>query len=878
MEPGTAIAHYRITAKLGEGGMGEVWRATDTKLNREVAIKILPAAFAHDADRTARFTREAQLLASMNHPNIAAIYGVEERALIMELVEGEMPRGPLPVDTALNYARQIVDALEYAHERGVIHRDLKPTNIKVTPDGRLKVLDFGLAKALSSDSAAGNPESSPTLTMRATLAGVILGTAAYMSPEQARGQNVDRRADIWAFGAVLFEMLTGKQVFAAGDTVTDTIAAVITREPDWSALPADTPPHIGRLLARSLRKDPRIRLQAIGDARIALDEPDAGPEAAPVSLPPAPSRPGWLWIAATAVFFLGVSVLSFVHFRERPPETPVLRATLLPPEGATLEFVNGLGLPALSPDGRRIVFGSPSADGKNPLWVRPLDGLTAQPLAGTDGATFPFWSPDSRFIGFFADGKLKKIDASGGVAVSLADAPRARGGSWGREGVILFAPTGITGSSNGLARVPASGGNAVSMPKANGRIPFFLPDGRHFLYEKVHAEAVDVYVGDLNSGGTDVDAKPVLHANTNAMYAQGCLLFIREGALMAQPFDPRRLVLSGEAVPIAEDVDTVLNTGTVGVFSVSENGLAVFRRGSSRVRLRQIHAFDRTGNALGTVGDSDIYLDIALSPDGARLATNAVGRSATNQVGRSRFGSDIWIFDLARGASARFTSDPAADEYPVWSPNGARIVFASNRGSEYHDLYQKASSGGSPEELLFQSAEDKIPSDWSPDGRFLLYEALDIGGEFARLQIRILPMTGDDRKPRPYLQTEFHDYHARFSPDGRWVAYDSNESGRREVYVRPFPDAKAGKWIVSTGGGVLPHWRRDGRELYYVEGRKLMVVDVSADSRFKSGTPRVLFEIPDANLSSSFGSGSLPRMAGSSSSQVQSRVQGKMRS
>jgi serine/threonine protein kinase len=573
LAPGARLGVYEITAQIGEGGMGQVFRARDTKLDRDIAIKILPAAFAHDVERLARFQREARTLAALNHPNIAIIHGLEQagdvHALVMEFVDGEdlsqrIARGTIPLDEALPIAKQIADALEAAHEQGIIHRDLKPANIKVRVDGCVKVLDFGLAKAIEPVAVAGNITQSPTITTPAmTQAGMIMGTAAYMSPEQARGRPVDRRTDIWAFGCVLYEMLTGKRAFR-GEDVTDTIAAVVKEQPDLTRVPVAA----RRLLESCLEKDPRKRLQAIGDMRLLM-------EAAPQVVPS--SRPRYgdaAWVVA-GVAALGAAVLApiaLIHSREVPPETSVIRATILPPDSTTFDFAQGLGLPALSPDGRRIVFGARTADGGTPLWVRSLDALTAQPLAGTDGATFPFWSPDGQFIAFFAAGKLKKIDASGGAALTLTDAPLGRGGSWSRDGVIVF-QAAVGGS---LLRVSSAGGASIPVSRESGSFPWFLPDGQHFLFQGPQTEVAGV--APIRVASLDGAPTATIGTGSNALYAQGHVLFLREGTLMAQPFDAERLTTTGEAVPVAEQVQGVLNSGRVGAFSVSETGLLVYRK------------------------------------------------------------------------------------------------------------------------------------------------------------------------------------------------------------------------------------------------------------------------------------------------------------
>ena len=571
---GTRVGPYEIVAAIGAGGMGEVYRARDSRLGRDVAVKVLPELFAADADRLARFEREAQLLASLNHQNIATIHGLEEsggvRALVMELIEGptladRIAQGPIPLDEALPIARQIADALDAAHERGVIHRDLKPANIKITPGGQVKVLDFGLAKVLESavGGAAGSQHlsMSPTLSVQATYAGLILGTAAYMSPEQARGRPVDQRTDIWAFGCVLFEMLTGTRAFE-GEDVSETLARVIEREPDWTRIP----PQIRRLLTSCLQKDRNQRLQAIGDMRLLLDDP-----APPVALALRPRATRTPWVIAAAAM-LSVAVLALVHFREVPPDSRVVRSTLLPPDNTTFnsDFSQGVGLPTLSPDGTRIVFGARTADGKTPLWVRSLDALTAQPLAGTDGAGFPFWSPDSRFVAFFAGGKLKKIDASGGPVLTLADATSGRGGSWNRDGVIVFTPSAGGGP---FLRVSSAGGASSRVSSEEGSFPWFLPDGQHFLYQGTG--------GSIRVGSLDGSPSQMVGGGSNALYAQGHLLFVREGTLMAQLFDADRLTSTGDGVPVAEHIQSVLASGRAAAFSVSETGLLAYREGTA---------------------------------------------------------------------------------------------------------------------------------------------------------------------------------------------------------------------------------------------------------------------------------------------------------
>lgn len=845
---GAKIGSYQVLSLLGAGGMGEVYQAQDTKLGRDVAIKVLPAAFVHDPERLSRFQREARMLAALNHPNIATIYGLEQtdgvHFLIMELVPGEsladrVKSGPVRMEEALKIAVQIAEALEAAHEKNITHRDLKPANVKVTPEGKVKVLDFGLAKVFGGDSAQ-DLSHAVTLTAMGTEEGRILGTPAYMSPEQARGKATDKRTDIWAFGCVLYELLTARQAFP-GETLSDTIAAVLDSEPDWQSLPSTTPSKIRDLLRRSLQKERDRRLRDIGDARIEIEETltapkDAGSTQAglPVN---ATQRKSWerlAWaIAAITMFIAALFLGAFVYFRSVPQDAQTIRFLVSPPETWTLTRQLGLfGSPpdplAVSPDGRRIALVATSADGRTLLWIRSLDTLNVQLLAGTEGAAHPFWSPDSRFLGFFAGGKLKKIDVSGGPPLTLCDAPNDRGGTWSQDGVIVFSPT----TDSALQKVSASGGAPIAAtvlaPGETGhRGPVFLPDGRHFLYRVKTEEGTPglIYIATLNS----TDRKLLLNSNIGTIfYSQGHLLFLHGTTLMAQPFDARHLELTGDAFPIAEQIQIQSNPNAgFGLFSASENGVLAYQTGTGTTA-SQLVWFDRTGKQVGMLGDPATQADIALSPDGKRA-------SVSISDGKQR---DIWAYDVARGLRTRITFDPADELNSLWSSDGSRLVFNSRRKGHL-DLYEKASSGAGTEEVLFEDNRDKSPQSWTPDGRLILYTS---SGPPTGDDLFVLPLSGD-RKPVPYLQTPFNEYDGQFSPDGRWVAYVSDESGTDEVYVAPFP-GPGGKWQISTAGGTFPRWRRDGTEIFYLApDNKLMAAEVNGKaSSFQVGAAKALFE------------------------------------
>ena len=799
LQPGERLGPYEILAPIGAGGMGEVYRAKDTKLDREVAIKVLPDSVAKDADRLARFEREAKVLASLNHPNIAAVYGVEDRAIVMELVEGNnlliSKAARIPEDIVLNYAVQIADALEAAHDKGIVHRDLKPANIKVTPQGTVKVLDFGLAKIADPVNPASNSANSPTLSMRSTEAGVIMGTAAYMAPEQARGQAVDKRADIWAFGVVVWEMLAGRRMFD-GETVSDVLAGVLKSEPDLSGVP----PRFRRLLSRCLEKDPRKRLRDISVWRDLLDAPVAGA--------PVPASPVIAWSAA-ALLFAAAASLAFLHFREAPaPPAPQVRTSIEPPDNTTFNFtgaLNSVALPELSPDGRRITYGVRTADGKTQLWIRSLDSVTAHPLPGTANGIHPFWSPDSKFIGFFAEGKLKKIDASGGPPLTLCDAPLGRGGAWNEEGVIVFSP-----SAESIHQVPTAGGvSTLVVEGEQARWPSFLPDGRHFLFSTNKG----IRLGSMGSK----ESKLLVETVSQAVYVQGQLLYLRDDTLMAQSFDLKKLAVSGEAVPIVENVASV---GAVrrGTFSVSREGLLAYRSGRSN---RILTWFDRNGKRAGTLGEAtDAIASPRFSPDGKRVAVELLDPAS------HKF--DTWIYDVARGSRTRFTFDSSTVvASTIWSPDGASLAFPAQRDGKTK-LYRKAANMAGAEELLLDDARIVFAYSWSPDGKFFAYGLAGRG-------LWILPVTGE-RKQFRFGESVGISGGAQFSPDGHWIAYSGTDSQQRsEVFIAPFP-GPGGRVQVSTAGGDQPRWRRNGKELLYISAEGQMM---AADIATKGGTLEV---------------------------------------
>jgi len=840
-----SIAHYKITDKIGQGGMGEVYRATDTKLNRDVALKLLPDLFSKDPDRMARFSREAQVLASLNHPNIAAIHGLEEaggkRALVMELVEGEtlqerLQKGRIPLEEALTIARQIAEALEEAHEHGFIHRDLKPANVKITPKGTVKVLDFGLAKALEGEVGRGSSpdlSQSPTLSAAATAAGVIMGTAAYMSPEQARGQAVDRRADIWSFGVVLYEMLTGKQTFT-GDTVSDVLAAVLRSDIDLNSLPADVPPAIRQLLRRCLTRDRKQRLQSIGDARIAIQESLERPDAvttsavAPVAIPPT-ERSMIPWVVAGAAV-LGLIVALFALWPATPPAPePPLRLSF-EVSGGVID--TSLGSSAvLSPDGRRIAY-AVGGENDREIRVRPLDQLDGSVVAsGLPPPYHPFFSPDGQWIGYVTSSEMRKVPLSGGTPLTLSKVERSRGASWGPDDWILFTPS----PNSPLFRVPAAGGEPVPLTtldeaagEATHRWPQVLPGGEAVLFTS-HTQAV----GNFDNANIEVlvletgERKVVRRGGTYGRYVpSGHVVYVNQGTLFAVPFDLERLEVSGSPAPVVQGVSWDVAQGGAQ-YSFSEDGRLAYVTGGEAVPEYPVLWVDRNGDTTPLWEQPGSYANPRLSPDGGRLSLTVL-----------RDGNwDIWVYDLERRVSTRLTFDEGSDTEQIWSPDGEFIVFSSNQDrAGVESLYRKRADGSGEAERLTDLPASGWATSWSPDGRFITYWTAENGGD-----LWVLPLEGD-RKPELFLGTPFQENVGAFSPDGRWLAYNSNESGRTEIYVRPFPPG-GGKWQVSNEGGNFPYWSRDGRELFYRTDEGLMVTSVdSTGGTFRAGTPRALFK------------------------------------
>lgn len=823
---GVALGPYRIIRPLGSGGMGEVYGALDTRLHREVAIKVLPAPFSDDPVRIARLQREARLLAALNHPHIATVHGLEiagtRYAIVMEVVEGptladRLETGPLAIDTALAFARSIAEALEAAHEKGIIHRDLKPANIKLTRAGSVKVLDFGLAKS----PALGGTDTRSMAALAGDAAsrdGAVTGTPGYMSPEQARGEPVDARCDVWAFGCVVYEMLTARRAFSGAPA--DTPDGAFGHEPDWDRLPPDVPLGVRRMLRLCLERDPRRRIHHIGDARIAVE--NAGHDTDRLDLASATSasrRRARLLTVSTVVLAVALAATLAAWLLRPPPDPPGLRVAEI-----TTPRTSDLASFALSPDGRRLAFVADS-EGQSMLWVRELNSAQARALPGTERARRPFWSPDSRSIGFFSDSDLKRIDAGGGPAQTVTYLLAGISAAWGPDGTILVSST----ASPLLRRVDAAGGRVeeVTAPIAAStghRHPQVLPGGRQFLFFVGGPDAVrGVYLGSLGSS----EVTRLVPSDTQGAYiAPGWLLFVRQGTLWAQRFDLARAAVRGEPIVVADSVAFESIDG-IGAFSTSDAGLIAYRAG--RPSVTRLSWFDRSGHALGTLGAAEQpgLTNFALSPDGSRVA---VERSRQNET-------DLWLLDSDRQTRFTHATDGRLMRLPLWSPDGRRIAFESVRSGAIA-LSVRPSSRDAGEEVLFVSPEVKIPCDWSPDGKFLMYY---VPNPTSGTDLWVLPQ--ETKIPIEFLKTPANELWGQFSPDGRWVAYQSNETGRYEVYVRPFSSKDGGAIPISTTGGVYPRWSRDGTELYYIApDANLMAAPMRAGaSTAEAGRPVPLF-------------------------------------
>jgi len=848
---GAKLGRYEIRSQIGAGGMGEVYRARDTQLGRDVAIKIIPSSFAVDKDRLRRFEQEACAAGALNHPNVLIVHDIGAHDgttyVVSELLEGETLRkriggNPLAQRRAIDYALQIANGLAAAHEKGIIHRDLKPDNIFITNDGRVKILDFGLAKLTQLD---GNQAQTDVPTRRVdTDPGVVMGTVGYMSPEQLKGRPVDHRTDIFSFGAILYEMLSGRRAFH-GESAAETMSAVLKEDPpELSATNKTVSPALERLVNHCLEKNPEGRFHSARDVAFALEALSGSAAVASEttvaqSFVPTTSRARhWLPWALMAMGLLLAGVFAWLYFRgQRRDAGPLeaMRFTIVVPEKARI-----IGPPMISPDGRSVVFRLNTGDGKDPLWMRAMGSFDGRALVGTEGGFQPFWSPDSRSVAFFANGKLKRIDVSGGVVQTICDAPTNVSGAWSRDGTILFS----RGVASGLYRVPAAGGSPVQVTTVDASRneiehtwPAFLPDGRHFMFlvRNAQPENSGIYIGAVDSK----EITRVVQAHSSVAYtAPGYLLFVRESTLMAQGFDADTLELKGEAFPVVEQI---VRNPVIGraMFSVSENGVLVFRTGN--INSNQLTWFDRSGKLAGTLASASGYNAPALSPDEKKVAVSRVDL-------QSGTGSDIWLMDLERGTQIRLTTDPASDIYPSWSPNGDRLTFISTRAGAT-SIYLKPSNGASTEEPLVSSPELKYNPQWSPDGQSIIYSQLN---SKTNVDLYVLSLAGD-KKPTSLLQTNFIEAQARFSPNGRWVSYISNETGQFEVYVESFP-ATGAKLAISTGGGSQPQWRADGRELYYYSpDRKIMAVEVNGDgATFKAGEARALFEIRVSSADQNF--------------------------
>ena len=844
LSAGARLGPYEILSHAGAGGMGEVYRARDTRLDRIVAIKVLSANLGSRPEALQRFEREARAISGLNHANICSLYdvGTENGSpyLVMEYVEGEtlsdrLGRGPLPIADALNVAIQIGEALDQAHRRGITHRDLKPGNVMLAGgkgSTAVKLLDFGLAKLPTAQAASspGTLTSLPTVAQSLTSDGAIIGTFQYMAPEQLEGKDADARTDIFAFGCVLYEMVTGRKAFS-GQSQASLISSIMTAEPpSVASIQPMSPPALDRVIRQCLSKDPDDRWQTARDLVrelrwIAGSSSQAS--AAPALVARRRRRLGAAWIAAV-IFAVAFLSLGAVHFTESPPVPSIVRFLVPAPENRAFGAADTI---SLSPDGRRMLLTASTSDGQRSLWLRAMDSTTAKPVAGGEGAVSPFWSPDGRYAAIWQQGKLRKIDLFGGPSEAICDTRVVWGGTWNRDGVILFATT----TSSPIMRVSAAGGSPAPATRlAQGESghtwPSFLPDGRHFLFtvNSTRQELRGVYAGSLDSP----EMTRIISDETNAQYAApGYLIFVRGDVLMARPFDAKRVRVTGDAFPVGEQAFGFSITPG-GAFSAA-GAILAYRLGTSAAS-SELAWFDRKGALLGQAAETSDYTNPALSPDGRILAI-AIRDPAT----RTR---DLWLLDLARGSTSRFTFDPADDLNPTWSPDGRQIAFTSDRLGQ-RNLYVKDATGARQEELLLQSDVEKNCLDWTADGKYLLYN----NGPGNKRDVWALPLTGD-RKPFAVVHGPGNQSEVRISPNGKWAAYTSNENGRQEIYVQSFPQGE-GKWQVSTAGGADPQWRRDGKELFYVQSNALMAVAVqTGGDRFERDLPKKLFEAPFLNV------------------------------